>query len=128
MSHIERQPTIWPAPPSIARGRMPRWFQPEVDNDESLDSEDLRRMRNQRRRTVRRQGRRRKWLAWFEEHEPALHAELIELRPLNPHRFRKKLVLAAKRVGLWEPVNRCSPRDLPTPEERGRREPGTEPE
>lgn len=57
-----------------------------------LDTEERRRLGNQRRRFVRRQHRRRGWLAVVEERDPELYEELLELRRYNPQDFRKRLV------------------------------------
>ncbi|MBT3223004.1 MAG: hypothetical protein HN348_28350 [Proteobacteria bacterium] len=93
-------------------------FHPEVDQAEDVDQEDRRRLRNQIRRTYRRRNRRGIWLAYFEEHDPELHEELVGLRARHPVGFRKALVQAAKKAGIWAPTNRASPRDLPPMEER----------
>ena len=99
--------------------------QPEIDQAEDIDVEERRQMRNRIKRTVRRRGRRGKWLTYIEEHEPDLHAELLELRSTNPMVFRMTLVRAAKRLRIWGPTNRTSPRDLP-PLEMRRKEEGFE--
>ena len=93
-------------------------FQPEADQAEEVDQEDRRRLRNQIRRTYRRRKRRAIWLSYFEEHDPDLFQELIELRARHAVGFRKALIRAAKKAGIWSPTNRASPRDLPPMEER----------
>ncbi len=92
---------------------------PELDQADDVDVEDRRRLRNQVRRTVRRRKRRAIWLEYVEEREPETYAELVELRARAPHAFRKKLIQTARRMGIWAPVNRASPRDLPPMAERG---------
>lgn len=82
------------------------------------DVETYRRGRNQLRRKYRRRGRRDKWLTIVEEQWPEKHAELLELRRYNPMGFRKELAKAAKKLGIYEYVNRTSPRELPPLEER----------
>ncbi len=85
---------------------------------DGLDSEDVRRWRNQRRRRVRRQGRRRRWLEAIRQDNPELAEELEGLRGRNPQAFRKRLVAEARRLDIFDWVQRWSDRDLPPMEER----------
>ncbi len=62
------------------------------EDPEDLDTEERRRLANQRRRYVRRQKRRRNWLALVEERDPEKYAELVELRRLSPQKFRQALI------------------------------------
>jgi len=57
----------------------------------TLDTEERRRLRNQRRRYVRRQRYRRGRLQLVAEKDPKYHEELLELRRYNPQAFRKAL-------------------------------------
>ena len=84
------------------------------------DLEVHRRGRNQIRRRYRRRGRRVKWLAIVEEQRPERYLELCEIRRHNPMRFRKELRKTCIELGVYEFVNRCTPRELPTLEERRR--------
>ena len=85
---------------------------------DGLDSEDVRRWKNKRRRLVRRQNRRRRWLEAIRTIDPAVAEELEKLRRVSPMAFRKRLVFLAKKHDLFDYVHRWSPRDLPSLAER----------
>ncbi|MFT4624160.1 MAG: hypothetical protein ACI8PZ_002819 [Myxococcota bacterium] len=79
---------------------------------DGLDVEDRRRWRSRKRRKVRRQGRRRRWLESIRAIEPETAESIEALRRHNPHEFRKALVTVAKRLDLFDEVNRFVTRDL----------------
>jgi hypothetical protein len=58
----------------------------------TLDTEERRRLRNQRRRYIRRRRFRLRGLEVVAEKDPELHEELLRLRKENPQDYRQKLI------------------------------------
>lgn len=80
-----------------------------------VDTEERRRLGNQRRRYVRRQRFRRRSLERVREIDVAVYEELVALRSTNPQAFRKKLVRFLVDNGIYEDrryTNRDHPADL----------------
>jgi hypothetical protein len=82
------------------------------------DVEEVRRERNADRRIYRRRRRRGRWMDLLAELDPALHAELLELRRLAPMQFKKALNKAGKKHGFYEPYDVFGPRELDPLEDR----------
>jgi hypothetical protein len=99
---------------------------PEEDDPKALlpadlgdrDVEATRRERNQRRRRFRRYNRRATWLAEVERRDPALHAELVALRAQSGQAFRRALIEAMKKLGMYAYFEGYGPRELDPLDER----------